>query len=171
MSAAPEGPDWWLASDDRWYPPPHPGYADTYQAGPPDGISLVLNVIWVIFAGFWLALLYLIVGFVLCLLIITIPFGIQCFKLAGFALWPFGRAVVYKPGGDSGLNIAGNVIWIIVAGFWMALAHLVTGIALCLTIIGIPLGLGNFKLIPMILFPFGKEVVRRDLAYGRAVVF
>ena len=74
-------------------------------------------------------------------------------------------------GGDSGLNIAGNVIWILVAGFWMALAHLITGIALCLTIIGIPLGLGNFKLIPMILFPFGKEVVRRDLAYGRAVAF
>ena len=77
---------------------PHPGYAGTYQAGPPDGISLMLNIIWVIFAGFWLALLYLIVGVVLCVLIITIPFGIQSFKLAGYALWPFGRAVVYKPG-------------------------------------------------------------------------
>jgi uncharacterized membrane protein YccF (DUF307 family) len=173
MSVAPEGPDWWLASDGRWYPPPHPGYAGSYQTAPapPDGISLVLNIIWVIFAGFWLALLYLIVGAVLCLLILTIPFGIQCFKLAGFALWPFGRAVVYKPDGGTGWNLVGNIIWIVVAGFWMALAHLITGVALCLTVIGIPLGLGNFKLIPMILFPFGKEVVRRDLAYGRAVVF
>ena len=133
--------------------------------------SVILNVIWLFLAGIWLAIGYLLAGVILCLLIITIPFGVQCFKLAGFALWPFGRAVVRRPGRESVLGIIGNVLWFIFVGIEMAIAHLLTGIALCLTIIGIPLGLGNFKMIPMILLPFGREVVRRDQVQGQAVWF
>lgn len=138
---------------------------------PPGAGSLLLNVIWLVLAGVWLAIAYALAGLVLCVLIITIPFGLQCFKLAGFTLWPFGRAVVRRPGGDSPLRVIGNVVWFVLVGIEMAIAHLITGVALCLTVIGIPLGLGNFKLIPLILLPFGREVVRRDRAYGRAVGF
>lgn len=122
-------------------------------------------------AGLWLALAYTLAGLVLCVLIITIPFGLQCFKLARFTLWPFGRAVVRRPRADSPLRLIGNVVWFVFVGIEMAIAHLITGVALCLTVIGIPLGLANFKLIPLILLPFGREVVRRDQAYGRGVVF
>ncbi len=121
----------------------------------------ILNVIWLVFSGLWLAIGYAVVGLVLCILIITIPFGIAAFRLAAFTLWPFGRAVVRKP--DAGApSMVGNIIWFVLAGLWMALAHLVTGILLCLTIIGIPLGLANFKLIPVSLAPLGKEIVRAD---------
>lgn len=128
-------------------------------------------MIWLVLAGVWLAMFYALAGLVLCALIVTIPFGLQCFKLAGFTLWPFGRTVVRKPGGDSPLRLIGNLIWLVFVGIEMAIAHFVTGLLLCLTVIGIPLGLANFKLIPLILLPFGREVVRRDLAYGRGVAF
>lgn len=131
----------------------------------------MLNIIWLVFAGFWLAIAYTVIGLVLCITIIFFPFGLQCFKLARFTLWPFGRAVVRKPGADRPLRLIGNVVWIIFVGIEMAIAHLLTGVALCLTIIGIPLGLANFKLIPLILLPFGREVVRRDQAQGRGVFF
>jgi len=126
------------------------------------------NIIWFIFGGLWLAIGYAIAGIICFILIITIPFGIQAFKLAGYAIWPFGRVVVQKDRVMSGFAIAGNVIWIIVAGIWMAIAHIVTGIVQCLTIIGIPLGLANFKLVPLALAPFGREVVSADdpLAQG-----
>jgi uncharacterized membrane protein YccF (DUF307 family) len=114
-----------------------------------------------VLSGLWLALLYAVVGLVLCFTIIGIPFGLQCFKLASFALWPFGRYVVPGPNSGRAIGLVGNVIWFVVVGLWMAIAHLVTGVALCLTIIGIPLGLGNFKLIPIVLFPFGKVIVGR----------
>jgi uncharacterized membrane protein YccF (DUF307 family) len=132
---------------------------------------VLLNVIWLVFAGLWLAIAYAVVGLLLCVLIITIPFGLQCFKLARFTLWPFGRAVVRRPGGDSPLRLIGNVVWFVLVGIEMAIAHLITGLVLCLTIIGLPLGLANFKLIPLILLPFGREVVRRDQAYGPGVAF
>jgi uncharacterized membrane protein YccF (DUF307 family) len=118
----------------------------------------VLNVLWLVLSGVWLAIAYFLVGLVLCILIITIPFGIACFRIAGFVLWPFGRAVVPKPDAGAG-SVVGNVIWFFLAGIWLAFGHLVTGVLLCLTIIGIPLGLGNFKMIPVALVPFGKEIV------------
>ena len=93
-----------------------------------------------------------------CLLIVTIPFGIASFRIASYVLWPFGRTVVPKPGMRVGATI-GNVIWVLVAGWWLALEHLVTGIALCVTIIGIPMGIACFKLIPVSLVPLGKDVV------------
>ena len=121
----------------------------------------VLNVLWLVLSGLWLALGYALAGIVLCILIITIPFGIAAFRLAAFSLWPFGRAVVRKPGAGAASTV-GNVIWFVLAGLWMALAHLFTGVLLCLTIIGIPLGLGNFKLIPVALAPLGKDIVSAD---------
>ena len=121
-------------------------------------MRMVLNVLWLVLSGLWLAIAYVFVGLVLCILIITIPFGIASFRIAAFVLWPFGRAIVPKPGAGAP-SFVGNVIWFILAGIWLALGHLFTGVLLCLTIIGIPLGLGNFKLIPVALAPLGKEIV------------
>ncbi|WP_431876408.1 YccF domain-containing protein [Amycolatopsis sacchari] len=119
-------------------------------------MRLLLNIIWLVFAGFWMALGYLAAGIVCCLLIVTIPFGIASFRIANYALWPFGRTIVDRSGVAS---VLGNVVWIIFAGWWLALGHVITGIALCVTIVGIPLGLANFKLIPVSLVPLGKEIV------------
>jgi uncharacterized membrane protein YccF (DUF307 family) len=121
-------------------------------------VRLVLNVLWLVLAGFWMFLAYLVAGLVLLITIIGIPFGIAAFRIGFFALWPFGRQVVKKPTAGLGSGI-GNVLWFILAGWWLALAHIVTGVLLCLTIIGIPLGLANFKLVPVSLLPLGKEVV------------
>jgi uncharacterized membrane protein YccF (DUF307 family) len=142
-----------------------PGYRKAPGAG-----SLLLNLIWLFFAGLWLFLFYLFAGVLQCLTVIGIPFGVQSFKLAGFALWPFGRSVVYRPGASTSLSLVGNLIWLVLSGIWLALAHLVIGVFLCLTVIGIPLGLGNFKLIPLALTPFGKDIVRNDAVTGPTVV-
>jgi uncharacterized membrane protein YccF (DUF307 family) len=116
-----------------------------------------------VLAGFWLALLYTFAALICFVLIITIPFGIAALRIAVFTLWPFGRTVVRRP--DAGVaSDIGNIIWFLICGWWLALAHLLTGIALCLTIIGIPLGLANFKLIPVSLFPMGREIVPVDTA-------
>ena len=121
-------------------------------------MRLLLNVIWLVFGGLWLALGYALVALVMCILIITIPFGIAAGRMALFCLWPFGRTLVRKPGAGAG-SLIGNVVWIVLAGWWLALGHLTTGVAMCITIIGIPLGLANFKLIPVSLTPFGREIV------------
>ncbi len=121
-------------------------------------MRVVLNVIWLIFGGLWLALGYAVVGVVLCVLILTIPFGIAAFRMANYTLWPFGRTLADKPDAGAG-SLIGNVLWLILAGWWLALAHIVTGVAQCLTVIGIPLGLANFKLVPVSLFPMGKQIV------------
>ncbi|MFN8025271.1 MAG: YccF domain-containing protein [Acidimicrobiia bacterium] len=134
-------------------------------------MSLILNVIWLVLSGLWLAIGYVLAGILMCILIITIPFGIQSFKLAGFALWPFGRAVVKRPDRSRALSAIGNVLWFVLAGIWLAIVHIVTGVLLCITIIGIPLGIANFKLVPLALVPFGKEVVPRSQATGSYVAF
>jgi uncharacterized membrane protein YccF (DUF307 family) len=121
-------------------------------------LNLVLNVIWLVVSGFWLAVGYALAGILMCILVITIPFGIASFRLAGFVLWPFGRTLIRRP--EAGIaSSVGNVIWFVLAGLWIAIAHVVTGIALCLTIIGIPFGWANFKLALVALAPLGKEVV------------
>ena len=107
-------------------------------------VKTVLNVIWLVLCGFWLAVGYAVAGVVMCVLIITIPFGIASFRLAAFTLWPFGRVLVPKPDAGTG-SFIGNVIWFLLAGLWMAIAHVVTGVLLCLTIIGIPLGTGRLQ--------------------------
>lgn len=128
-------------------------------------LRTVLNIIWLVLAGFWLALAYVLAGVILCITIIGIPFGVQAFKLAGYALWPFGRVLVPSPTRLKGLSVIANILWFILAGWWLALAHLLTGILLCLTIIGIPLGVADFKMAGAALVPFGKEIVRTtDLA-------
>ena len=124
-------------------------------------MRLVLNLIWLIFAGFWLAILYVLAGLVAFVLIITIPFGIAAFRIASYVLWPFGRTI--EPRHDAGIgSLIGNIIWIILFGWWLALGHLASGIALCLTIIGIPLGLADFKIIPITLLPLGVRIVPTD---------
>ncbi|HUN79676.1 MAG TPA: YccF domain-containing protein [Solirubrobacteraceae bacterium] len=121
-------------------------------------MRLLLNIIWFVLAGFWLALGYALAALICFVLIITIPFGVASLRIAGFALWPFGRTVVKRP--DAGLASGiGNVIWLLLCGWWLALGHLITGVLLCLTIVGIPLGVANFKLIPVSLLPLGREIV------------
>jgi uncharacterized membrane protein YccF (DUF307 family) len=98
---------------------------------------------------------------VMCVLIVTIPFGIASFRLAAFTLWPFGKTLVAKP--DAGAaSFIGNVLWFLLAGLWMAIAHVVTGVILCLTIIGIPLGIADFKLAAAAIAPLGKDIVDTD---------
>lgn len=122
-------------------------------------MRVLLNIIWLVLCGFWMALGYAVAGVICCVLIVTIPFGLASFRMADYALWPFGRTLVDRPGGGGALPAIGNVLWIIVAGWWLALGHLVTGVLLCLTIIGIPFGIANFKLIPISLTPLGHEIV------------
>jgi len=121
-------------------------------------VRFVLNILWLILAGIWMAIAYVIAGAIMCITIIGIPFGLQSFKLAGFALWPFGRTLV-PTGHHEALSVIGNILWFIFAGWWLALGHLVTGIILCLTIIGIPLGIASFKMAGAAIVPFGKEIV------------
>jgi uncharacterized membrane protein YccF (DUF307 family) len=124
-------------------------------------MRILLNVIWLVLCGIWMAIGYVLAGIVCCILIITIPFGIASFRIASYALWPFGRTVIRRR--DAGLGSAvGNVIWIIVAGIWLAIGHIITGVLLCVTIIGIPLGLANFKMVPISLLPLGREIVPTD---------
>ncbi len=119
----------------------------------------LLNIIWLVLAGIWMAIAYVVAGLILCITIIGIPFGVQAFKLAGYALWPFGRALVPSDSRMKGLSVIGNILWFVLAGWWLALGHLFTGILLCLTIIGIPLGIASFKMAGAALVPFGKEIV------------
>jgi uncharacterized membrane protein YccF (DUF307 family) len=128
-------------------------------------VRVLLNIIWLLLAGIWLAIAYAVLGLICFLLIITIPFGIAAWRIAGYALWPFGRTVIRRS--DAGIGSAiGNVIWMIVAGIWLAISHLATGILLCLTIIGIPLGIADFKMIPISLLPLGREIVPVEGPYA-----
>ncbi len=131
-------------------------------------MRLILNIIWLVLCGFWMAVGYLLAALIMFILIVTIPFGLQALKMAMFALWPFGRTLVKRP--DAGAaSVIGNVLWLLLAGWWLALGHLVTGVALCVTLIGIPLGIANFKLIPVSLWPMGREIVEirdRDAGAG-----
>jgi uncharacterized membrane protein YccF (DUF307 family) len=123
----------------------------------------VLNIIWFVLAGVWLAIAYAFAALICFVLIITIPFGIAALRIAGFALWPFGRTLVKRPGAGVASGV-GNILWLILCGWWLALGHLITGIAQCVTIIGIPLGLANFKLIPVSLLPLGREIMSVEQA-------
>lgn len=121
-------------------------------------MRLVLNVIWLVLCGLWLAIGYALAGLICFVLIITIPFGFAAFRIANYALWPFGRSILPRRTAGVGA-VVGNVIWVLLFGWWLALGHLVTGALLCLTIIGVPLGLANFKLIPVSLVPLGVQIV------------
>jgi uncharacterized membrane protein YccF (DUF307 family) len=126
-------------------------------------MRVVLNVIWLLFGGLWLALGYLLAALVCFLLIVTIPFGFAAARIALFALWPFGRTIVDKPGPQAGAMV-GNVIWVVLCGVWLAIGHILSAVAMAVTIVGIPLALANLKLIPVSLMPLGKEIVPVDQA-------
>jgi uncharacterized membrane protein YccF (DUF307 family) len=121
-------------------------------------MRVLLNAIWLVLSGLWMALGYVIAGLIMFVLIITIPFGVQAFKLARFSLWPFGRTVVKKPTAGVG-SLIGNVIWFVLAGIPLVIGYLITAFLLAITIIGLPLALGNIKMIPIALWPFGREIV------------
>jgi uncharacterized membrane protein YccF (DUF307 family) len=122
-------------------------------------VRVILNILWLVLAGIWLAIGYVVAGLLLCITIIGIPFGWQSFKLAGYALWPFGRTLVPSQTRHKGLSVVANILWFILAGWWLALVHLLAGALLCLTIIGIPLGIASIKMAGAALVPFGKEIV------------
>ncbi len=123
-----------------------------------DTLRTLLNLVWLVLHGWLLALAYALAGVVACLFVVTIPFGIAAFRLAGFVVWPFGRTTVRAPGAGVA-SAVGNLVWFLVAGWWLALVHLVAGIAFCLTVVGIPFGVASFKLAAVGLFPLGKRVV------------
>ena len=127
-------------------------------------LDAILNVIWLVLEGLWMAIAYVIAGIICFVLIITIPFGIASFRIAGYVLWPFGRTVERRP--TAGVaSVIGNVLWLILFGWWLALGHLIAGVALCLTIIGIPLGIASFKIIPVTLVPLGTQIVPSGQRY------
>ena len=135
-------------------------------------MKTLLNIIWLLFGGLWLALGYIFFGILACILIVTIPAGVASFRMASYALWPFGRSVVERSGrGAVGAVSAGvmNVIWFLIAGLWLAIGHIVTAAAQAVTIVGIPLAVANVKMIPVTCFPFGKEIVKGYRADGYAV--
>ena len=121
-------------------------------------MRFLLNIIWLVFGGFWLFLGYIFAGIVACLFIVTIPAGVACFRIAAYVLWPFGKRVVPMPGAGSGSDLM-NIVWFLIAGVWLAIGHILTAFAQAITIIGIPLAIANLKLIPITCFPFGKMVI------------
>ncbi|GGN93477.1 hypothetical protein GCM10010112_81760 [Actinoplanes lobatus] len=125
-------------------------------------MRFILNVLWFIFgSGFLLALGYGLAALVCFLLIVTIPFGVAALRLAVYAMWPFGRTVVSSPGAGVASGLA-NILWVVLAGWWLALTHLIAGVAQCITVIGIPFGIANFKLVPVAFWPLGREIVELD---------
>jgi uncharacterized membrane protein YccF (DUF307 family) len=125
----------------------------------------ILNVIWLVLCGLWMCLAYFLAGLVLCVTVIGIPFGIAAFRIGVYALWPFGYTTVERRDAGAG-SLIGNVLWLVLAGWWLALGHIVTGIALFVSIIGIPLAIANFKLIPLSLLPLGREIVPSDRPFA-----
>jgi len=128
-------------------------------------MKTILNIIWLVLCGLWLFLGYMLAGLLLCITIIGIPFGIAAFRIGVYALWPFGYTAVERRDAGAG-SLIGNVLWVVLAGWWLALGHIVTGIALFVTIIGIPFAIANFKLIPLSLMPLGKEIVPTDQPFA-----
>lgn len=122
-------------------------------------MNFIGNVLWLIFGGLFAAMGYFFGGLLLCFTIIGIPFGIQCFKIAGLVLMPFGRKVVSSPGGGGCLSLICNIIWLLTGGIYTAAVHLVFAILLTITIIGIPFARQHLKLMELTLMPFGKDVI------------
>jgi len=124
-------------------------------------MSFLGNLIWLVFGGFLVFIEYMVAGFLLCLTIIGIPFGIQAFKLASLALWPFGTTIGMKSYAPGCLSTIMNLIWLLIGGIWIALTHLIFGILLGITIIGIPWAKQHFKLVSLALTPFGREIINK----------
>jgi uncharacterized membrane protein YccF (DUF307 family) len=130
-------------------------------------MRVILNLIWLVLCGWWMAILYFLAGIICFILIITIPFGIAAFRIASYALWPYGRTI--EPHRNAGvMSLIGNVIWIIFFGWWLALGHIIAGIEMCITIIGIPLGIAQFKLVPISVVPLGVRIVSTRDRYAHS---
>ncbi|MET9876258.1 YccF domain-containing protein [Actinacidiphila glaucinigra] len=128
-------------------------------------VNLVLNVVWLIIWGLWMAIGYALLGLLMFIFIITIPWGIASLRIANYVLWPFGRTTVERR--DAGVaSLLGNIIWLVLAGIWLAIGHVIAGVGFCLTIIGIPFGIANFKMVPISLVPLGREIVPVDAPYA-----
>ena len=119
------------------------------------------NIIWLVFGGIFIAIEYLISSIVLIMTIIGIPFGLQTLKLASLALWPFGSHIQYKESAPGCISTLMNIIWFFIGGFWICLSHLLFGVILGITIIGIPFAIQHFKLASLALTPFGREIVNK----------
>jgi uncharacterized membrane protein YccF (DUF307 family) len=122
-------------------------------------MKILGNIIWLIFGGFAIFMEYILAGLALCVTIIGIPFGIQAFKLGVLALWPFGQRIEYMDYAPGCLSTIMNILWLIIGGIWIALTHLLFGILLFITIIGIPWGKQHFKMVSLALTPFGRRLV------------
>ena len=128
-------------------------------------MRVILNIIWLVLCGFWMAIAYVITGVIACILIITIPFGIASFRLAGYALWPFGRVVIDRgKGSATGIRLIGNIIWLVFGGLLLALGHLISALLCAITIIGIPFAIAHLRLAGLALMPLGKQIVSIDEA-------
>lgn len=125
-------------------------------------MNILLNIVWLIFGGIVTAVEYFISSILMMITIVGIPFGLQTLKMATMALWPFGKKVVATDSAGGCLSVLMNIIWILVGGIWICLSHLVFGLFLCITIIGIPFGVQHFKLAALALTPFGKTIVEAD---------
>lgn len=131
-----------------------------------EGMRSILNLIWFLFGGLWLAIGYSVVGILCCLPIVTVPFGVASFRMASYVAWPFGRAVIPKPNAGAGSGLL-NVVWFVLFGFWLTLIHLAAALAQAVTVIGIVNAVVLLKMIPVSCFPFGKQIVpRSSLAPG-----
>jgi uncharacterized membrane protein YccF (DUF307 family) len=124
-------------------------------------VNLLGNIIWLLFGGIVIAIQYLIGSLALFVTIVGIPFGVQTLKLAALAIWPFGRYTVVHSRASGCLYIIMNLIWLLFGGIWIALAHGIFGLLLCITIIGIPFGLQHFKLTSIALSPFGRDIMSK----------
>ena len=131
-----------------------------------EAVKTLLNIIWLFVGGIGLALGYIFFGIIACILVVTLPAGVACFRIANYVLWPFGREVVPAPGAGAMSGVS-NVIWFLVAGLWLAISHITTAFFQAITIIGIPLAIANIKMIPVTCFPFGKQIVSSDQVYYR----
>jgi len=126
-------------------------------------MRIVLNLIWLVLAGVWLSLGYFLAAILCFILIVTIPFGFAALRISRYALWPFGRTLTPREDAGAGA-LLGNILWLVLFGWWLALEHLLTALALFVTIIGIPLALANLKLIPVSLAPLGRRIVSTSAA-------
>jgi len=133
-------------------------------------VKTLLNLLWFVLAGVWMAIAYAIAGVLMFITVVGIPFGLQSFKLSGYVLWPFGRRLVQRPERMRTVSAIGNVLWFILGGWYLALGHLITGVVLCITVIGIPFGIASFKMAAAALRPMGRDVVRRHAPDRRAEI-
>ncbi|BAU32972.1 YccF domain-containing protein [Microcella alkaliphila] len=121
-------------------------------------MRVILNVIWLILSGLWLFLGYALAALIMVVLIVTIPWGIAAWRIGVYSLWPFGKTVVDRPTAGVG-SALGNIVWVVLAGWWLAIGHILSALVLAITIIGIPFAWANLKMVPVALLPLGKQIV------------